>query len=152
MLIGEHPRATTPSITPEIVSILNGANVNKLERTEVVVFATNGLAAAVRARTSSNDGDRAAGQSSLSGEATHIHANSGEDLSESRSVGRHERVAYAIENMILRHKTLRKRWLKKIRTALHGSGVAGVLNVASGDEDSHGGNGEQSELGEHFVG
>jgi hypothetical protein len=35
---------------------------------------------------------------------------------------------------------------------LHFSGVAGFLNlrVASSDKDSHGGNGEESELGEHF--
>jgi hypothetical protein len=40
----------------------------------------------------------------------------------------------------------------KARTALHFSGVAGVLDVTSSDEDSHGGNGEHSELGEHFIG
>jgi hypothetical protein len=45
--------------------------------------------------------------------------------------------------------------LKK-RTALDGSGVARVLDVTGGgrssDEDGHGGNGEESDFGEHFKG
>jgi hypothetical protein len=43
----------------------------------------------------------------------------------------------------------------KIRTALHFAGVARVGDPAVGranDEDGHSGNGEESELGEHFVG
>jgi hypothetical protein len=43
----------------------------------------------------------------------------------------------------------------KIRTALHFAGVARVGDTAIGranDEEGHGGNGKESELGEHFVG
>jgi hypothetical protein len=78
---------------------LNSDNVGQLERTEVVVLAADGLGAAGRARASSNDGDRAADQSSLSGEALRFDADKGENLSESRGVGGDNRVAYGIANI-----------------------------------------------------
>jgi hypothetical protein len=96
-LRGEHPTATSPSITGLTVSISDVQQEDKSERTEVVVVAANWLASAAGARSGSDGGDGAAVHSNLTSEVGHVETKQGPQVGDTRVVRGDNRVACAFQ-------------------------------------------------------